>query len=568
MSEEDITASGEQEFEILFEKQESENTIEPPIEEWSSYLCFLQAPEQNEKRRLFEAGLYVPPSEDICAKYIPLSDSSVYRHPYYKYPSVKDPGIEDALLQPPPEIIYPDDGQELYKAVCKEMNEPFSRLFYKQLLNSHMNMAYYGISPYGWRPMAIALKKNRIVHSINFASNFISVDGCYHFGDMLRENFTITELDFTGCRMGPVGMKNLVNNFRMNTTLRKLNVGRNCLTDAGMQYLCNVLYKGSNVSNIGLSYNGLSSVSAKNLADAIEFMNIITHLDLSYNNFTIPKPVETLMSRFVESDYFEEINLSWNSLTNRFAKSLSNLILCPKIRVVNLSNNNLTGNVITLIADNLVLAKNLNTLDLSFNPLTIGEAKYVLNKMRLRRVKINELLMDNVTVDPFFVNLKNRILGFKFRKDAVITHGYVVPKKDAAVPDLREIVFRRADYLCQKGPKKKRKDIAQVILSLNKQLKGEPIFVNTLNQALNNMGVHHLNRDLVDALVDAFPGPKVGKIIPGNMRAAAEYVHRLWPDAKLSDIPPKDRDKKAKKDKAAKDKAGKGTVTKGKPGKK
>ncbi|KAI5645632.1 hypothetical protein NE865_02299 [Phthorimaea operculella] len=564
MSDEEIKSS-EQEFEILFKKEESEITIEPPIEEWSSYLCFLQVPEQNQKRRLFEAGLYVPPPEEICSKYIPLSDSSVYRHPYYKYPAVLDPGIEDALLQPPPEIIYPDDGQELYKALCKEMNESYSRLFHKQLLQGHMNMSYYGISPYGWRPMAMALKKNAFVRSIDFTSNFITIDGCYHFGDMLRDNYTITELDFTGCRMGPEGMKNLVNNFRMNTTLRKLNVGRNCLTDAGMQYLCDALYKGSHVSDLGLSYNSLTSATANNLADAIEFMNSITHLDLSFNSFTVPKPVETLLSRFLTSECFVEINFSWNSLTNRFAKSLSNLLLCPKIRVVNLSNNNLTGNVIALIADNLKFAKNLNTLDLSFNPLTVTEAKYVLNKMRFRRVKLNELLMDNVTVDPFFVNLKNRILAYKFRKDAVITHGYVVPKKDGVAPDLREIVLRRAEFLCQKGPKKLRKDIAQVILSLNKQTKGEPIFVNTLNQALNNMGVHHLNRDLVDALVDAFPGPKIGKIHPGNMRAAAEYVHRLWPDAKLVELSPKGRDKGAGKDKK---KAGKETDAKLKKGKK
>ncbi|KAI5645890.1 ecdysteroid kinase domain-containing protein [Phthorimaea operculella] len=527
MSDDEITTSAGQEVEVLFEQKPSEITIEPPIEEWSSYLCFLRAPDENQKRRLFEEGLYDPPSEEICAKYIPLSDSSVYRHPYYKYPAVEDPGIEDALLQPPPEIIYPDDGQDLYEALCKEMNEPFSKLFHKQLLKSHMNMNYYGISPYGWRPMAMALKKNRIVQTIDFTSNFISIDGCYHIGDMLSNNFTITELNFTGCRMGPEGMKNLVASFRLNTTLRKLNVGRNCLNDAGVQYLCNELYKGSHVSDIGLSYNGLTSETAKNLADALEFMNNITKLDLSFNSFTVPKPVEALISRFLESDFFVEINFSWNSLTNRFATSLSNLIRCPKIQVVNLSNNNLTGDVITQIADNLKFAKNLKTLDLSFNPLTVAEANYILNKMRFRGVKLNELLMDNVTVDLAFENSKNRILEYKFRKGAVITHGYVVPKKEGANPDLREIVLRRSDFLCQKGNKDTRKDIAQVILKLDKETKGEPIFVNTLNQALKNMGVHQLNRDLVDAITDAFPGPSVGKIHPASMRAAAEYMYMV-----------------------------------------
>ncbi|KAJ2941479.1 hypothetical protein O0L34_g14526 [Tuta absoluta] len=571
MSEFELPPPTSEDIQLLFEQhsEASELTIEPPIEEWSSYLCFLQAPEENEKRRLFEAGLFVPPTEEICAKYIPVSDSSVYRHPYYKYPSVKDPGIEDALLQPPSVIIYTDDGQDLYKALCKEMNETFSRLFHKQLLEIHMNMSYYGISTYGWRPMAIALTKNRIVQTIDFTSNFISIDGCYHIGNMLRYNFTITELNFTGCRMGPDGLKNIVVNFKKNNTLRKLNIGRNCLTDVGMEHLCYALQKGSKVSDIGLSYNSLTSLAAKNLADAIEFVNKITHLDLSFNSLTIPKPVEILVSRFLDSELFVEINLSWNSLTNRFATSLSNLLLCPKIQVVDLSYNNLTGNVIKHIADNLKFAKNLKTLNLSFNPLTIAEAKYVLNMMRYRQVKLKELLMNDVKVDAFFVSLKNRILDFKFRKDAVITHGYVVPKREGVLPDLREIVLRRAAYLCQKGKKKQRKDIGKLLLELNKEKKGENMFVTELSRALKDMGALQLNKDIVEGLVTAFPGPKHGKLYPANMKAIADYVHRKWPETKLPPTPPppphpaRERETKAKMPEK-----GKGKYTKGKTGKK
>ncbi|KAJ2941480.1 hypothetical protein O0L34_g14528 [Tuta absoluta] len=529
----------EQIVEVLFEPEDIPSSEEPPMEEWSSYLCFLQAPFENDKRRLFKLEEYEPPVEDICAKYIPFSDSAVYRHPYYKYPSVKDPGINEALLQPKPEIIYADDGQDLYKSLCKEMNETFSHLFHRQLLESHVNMSYYGISPYGWRPMAIALKNNKIVKSIDFTYNFISIDGCYHMGDMLRDNSTITELNFSGCRMGPEGIKNLVANFGKNSTLRKLDVSKNGLTDAGMEHLTTAIYTGTSITEISLGYNALTSISATNLADAIEYINKITHLDLSFNSLIIPKPVETLISRFLESGVFVEINLSWNALTNRFSKALSNLFLCPSIEVVILRNNDLTGECITQMADNLKYAKNLKTLDLSFNPLTIAEATYLLNKMRFRVVKLNNLLLDNINVDVAFVVLMNRILNYKFRKNAVITHGYVVPKIIGTYPNMREVVLNRADYLCQKGPKKMRMNVGQVLLQLNKDRRGEPMLSNLLPQTVKTMGVTQLNKDLVEELAAAFPGPRSGKTRSANVAAMADYVHRKWPETTLPPTPPR-----------------------------
>ena len=70
-------------------------------ESYDSLLDFIEPePEDGPKMKLFKEGLYSPGSGEICAKYIAMSDSSVFRHPYFDYPAIIDPGIEKALLLP------------------------------------------------------------------------------------------------------------------------------------------------------------------------------------------------------------------------------------------------------------------------------------------------------------------------------------------------------------------------------------------------------------------------------------------------------------------------------------
>lgn len=85
-------------IESIYENPKSSSSEEPPIEEWSS--LYLGTPPDSPKMVLYKQGLYDPGSGEICAKYIGLSDSEVFRHPYSSYPRIKDPGIETSLLDP------------------------------------------------------------------------------------------------------------------------------------------------------------------------------------------------------------------------------------------------------------------------------------------------------------------------------------------------------------------------------------------------------------------------------------------------------------------------------------
>lgn len=537
-------------IETIFEKELSSE--EPPMEEWSS-MEFDVREVENIKRTKQELGLYDPGSGEICTKYEPLSASSVFRHVYYNYPGVLDPGIQEALFNPIPKIIYPDDGQELYLDLCKEMDLCPIRRFCAELLQDIVDLRYYGISLRGFRPIAMALKLNRNVKVLNLTDNWISADGAFHLGEMLVENVTLEELNLTGCRLGANGARLLFDRFHLNRSVKKLNLSKNQLGDEGFEYLTRSIYKGSDVADINVSYNKLTGKSAASLSDVLEINNKLTHLDISWNTMLSPNAIYTLCGRLSQNTKFQELNLSWNSLSGlRVGQAIRTLLKNPSLRRLNLANNMFKGLTVKFIGTNLPKAKNLEVLDMSNNPLAPEDATKLVAYMKERSVKLQKLLLGNVTVDDEFMEIREEALSLKFRKNAVITYGVHRPKFVSKGFDMREILLNRADTLC-KGKKKQPVDIVLLFREIHKTSQ-EPWDTKEFNKALRKAGVQ-LDEDVLNELFNIFAGPKGEKNTTINVCRLIDYLNRKWPDRQLPPTPPPEVEpepvikKKAKKGK-------------------
>ncbi|XP_064071761.1 leucine-rich repeat-containing protein 74B-like [Vanessa tameamea] len=472
---------------------------------------------------------------DMCLGYLPLSSSSVFRHPYYSYPGVVNPGIVEALLQPEPRIIYSDDGQELYLALCKKMGLSPISIFYKKLLEEHVNLKYYGVSPMSFLPIAISLKNNKYVKTLDLTDNWISTDGCFHLGDMLIENITLQELNLSGCRIGPVGARQLFAGLQINRSLRKIDLTKNCLEDVGVTSLAKAIVKGSDITDINLCYNELTSQSLLTLVEAFETYNKLTHLDLSWNSFLSPNAIFSLCAKLSENKELQELNLSWTAISGlRVGKAIKNLLTNPNIKSLNLSNNKLSSVEIKHIAKGLEDNKGLKVLDISNNPLTPKDAFILLICLKDRKVKVQKLFLDNVFVTIEFLVLRQEILSLKYRQNAIITWGGLITKFVPTVGDMREIVLKRADAICSKS-KKKVVDIVLIILEMFKANK-EPIDVKQFTRTLRINGIY-MDEGLLDELCNAFTGPPgTGKTI--DLVNLVDYLKRLWPDRQLPPTPP------------------------------
>lgn len=540
MSTSDIGSVKSDKIEVVFEgEMEGDSSEEPPMSEWSSVevaaMCV------NPKRKLYAENLYSPGSGEVCLKYIKQSDSAVLRHAYYRYPAVLDPGILPALLTTHKPTVYADDGQDCYLALCKEMEQAPIRLFHKGLVTSEINLSYYCVSPTHMRAMARALQYNQTVSVLTLTDNFLSLDACYHLGQMLTCNNTLRDLNLEGCHMGAEGMLNLGAGLKLNRCLRKINLSRNNLLDDGGEIFANLVYEGATVTEVNLSSNELGSRTAVALADALEFVNMFTHLDLSWNNFFAPGPTATLLDRLAGSLVLQELNLSWNAIEgSKVAGSLSAITLIPTLKTLNLGNNKLRDKeVITTLINNLHKAKHLHELDLSNNPITPIDACLVLQKMLRPKVKIQNLMMDNICVPKQFLELLEKVRGMKSRKNFKITYGTVLENWSMETQtDPRELLLKRALFLASKKSKKAKVDVALYFLQLYKDNKDNPLMpVKEFTELVHHDGLHSLDSNLLSEIAAEFSGPR-GKIPQVNLELLADYIHRLWPDKNLPKTPP------------------------------
>lgn len=514
---------------------EEESSVEVPMSEWSSF--DEEAPTENKKKQLFLQGLYKPGSGELCAKYIAQSDSDVFRHHYYNYPPVPDPGIKQALNAPEQPVIYPDDGEELYLAVCKEMNQCPVGLFHRQLTKEEINLSYYGVNPMGVRAMAMALQYNKSVKRFKLTDNFLNDDAAYHLGQMLVTNTTLQELDLTGCRIRATGMLRLGSGMIVNTTLKMLNVSRNEIGEEGGQYFADHIVKGCTIPRIDLSRNKLGKLTVLALWDSLSYRNKMTHLNLSGNMLNVPG-ANKMLEELASSTVLQELDLSWNGLQGtRIAEAIQTLMASVgPLKVLDLSNNRFCNEDIPPLIDSLGKCTKLTTFNLSFNPLTLVDSIYVIEAMLRPRVKVQNLLMDGIWVSKQFIKILETVQSKKFRKNFKIVYGGVLENYTIQAPDPRPLLLNRIDFVMMKNRKKNKIDIGAFFLQLQKEIPEPAMPVSRLIEECTIREVD-LNEDLINELGEVF-SYRPGKPPVVSLQAITDYIRRMWPDRKAPPTPP------------------------------
>ncbi|CAG4936859.1 unnamed protein product [Colias eurytheme] len=517
--------------EMLVQPVFSSSSEEPPREEWSSLIAITI--EDPPKMALYKDGLYNPGSGEICTKYIPMSASSILIHPYYNYPGIKDPGVLRALLDPEEQKYYPTDGQELYLDECEKMKVIPVRPFWRGLLERSIDLKYYGVNPIGMRAMCKALYYNNNVVRLDLTSNFLDNDACYHLGQLIAENTVLQELVLCGCRIQCSGVRRIVAKL-YGRSLDLLDLSRNQLGDKGFEYVAEQLFKGAVIKRLNLSFNELGMESALSFARAIEGNNTISHLDLSWNQLSTLKGPTELMEKLGENKFLVELNVSWNAL--KIAKPLRKLLSAPSLRILDLSNNKLPRTAPKLLGVSLVKARRLDTLDVSNNPFTPDDALTLLRALEKKKVRLNNLIMDNIAVAKEFVEECKRILKHDYRKNTNVTYGNILYNYALSTADMRLIIMKRLDFLTKRPGKKAKLDIALYFLEKRKTL--ETMQPREILRDLKAAGAN-VDEDLINHLAESFPGPMTDKgANTVKLDRVVDMIQRLWPERKLPPTPP------------------------------
>ncbi|PZC83888.1 hypothetical protein B5X24_HaOG206637 [Helicoverpa armigera] len=491
----------------------------------------IRAYDESSKMKLYLEGLYSPGSGDICTKFATMSRSSMFLHQYYQYPSVKDPGIEQALLFPEGKKIYADDGQELYLDLCKEMDVIPVRMFHRQLKTKSINLKYYGVNPVGIRAMCLALASNRTVECLDLTSNFLEhLDACYHLGELLGKRTALKSLILSGCRIGFRGLQRVIVHLhsRIMTTL---DVTGNNILDTGVSYIAEQIRHGAIIRRLNLGRNDLSSESCIMLAEVLEIKPVVQYLDLSWNKFVKMKGPSTLFRILSVSDVLVELNMAWTSIA--VVRELGNLLGIKTLKVLNLSNNRLGSPSAHVLANRLHLAKSLQILDVSSNPFTPSDALYLLSKMRHKKVRLKQLLMDYISVSKEFGIELNEIKQLRSKRNMIVTHGDILRNYTLPERDLKGILMNRLHLVMSKM---KHIDIDILLYFLEQNKTKSTLETSEFARILKQYEVP-LKDDFIQEFVKAFSGSRAAaKFI--NLDLVVDYIRRFFPDKKLPPTPP------------------------------
>lgn len=519
--------------EVLFVKEEivSSTSEDLPAEEWSSLIIANPFSSVNPKKKSQEEGLYDPGSGEMCTKYLRMSDSSVFRHPYYNYPAVLDPGIKIALLNPEPERPpYPDDGYDLYMDLCKEHNVYPVNLFYSNLQAPEINLKYYCAGSANVRMMAMALERNNFVKRFDLTDNHLNIDACYHLGQMIKNNTTLEELIMDGCKIREVGLRNLTAYMTSNITIKTFSLARNDLTDDGGELFVRLIAAGASFSRINLRYNSLGMKTATALHEALQIHNNITHLDLSWNPLVHVGSVVKFLKTLAEtSETLQELKLSYAGFSSeRVAEAIAEVTTIKQLKILDLKGNKLNDECAPILVSNLLNSK-LHTYDLSDNEFTPSGACKILLPLTKRKVCLKNLFLDNICVNRTFMGILERVRRLKVRKNFVVTFDKVLHDWIAIGDDPRTLILKRGEYM-GKMKKKNPTNVPLFLLSLSyaaDHIRAKEVIVMMKDKKIPT------NDDWVDGLIKAFPGPLVDKKPTVDSEKMREYIRRLWPDEKL-----------------------------------
>jgi hypothetical protein len=82
-----------------------------------------------------------------------------------------------------------------------------------------------------------ALKLDREIQFLYLSSNPFGADGCLHLFTLFEKNFSLVNVDISGCDIADEGVKQVMKGLVLNKSIRYIDLADNNITDVGMQYI-------------------------------------------------------------------------------------------------------------------------------------------------------------------------------------------------------------------------------------------------------------------------------------------------------------------------------------------
>ncbi|XVN41634.1 MAG: hypothetical protein RCO49_03800 [Rickettsia endosymbiont of Argas persicus] len=149
------------------------------------------------------------------------------------------------------------------------------------------------ITESGAKELALMLKRNSTITLINLSDNNIGVAGVKELALMLKDNSTITSIYLSANKIGAAGVKELAEMLKVNSTITSINLTYNKIGAAGVKELALMLKDNSTITSINLNYNGIGDKELKNIDNAIKHNKLVKNLVIFLKESYSDKRIES-----------------------------------------------------------------------------------------------------------------------------------------------------------------------------------------------------------------------------------------------------------------------------------
>ena len=238
-----------------------------------------------------------------------------------------------------------------------------------------------------------ALKENSKLYKLHLNNNNMTRQVANHLADVIKTNSNLQQLGLGDNALGPstiVILQALV----QNSKLKLLNLKSNYITGQVVEQLANVIKNNSNLNYLGLANNGLGP-SANVILKTLKKISKLRILNLQHNDMTC-EVAEDLANVIKNNSGIEELRLSYNRFKSSASVILQALKENSKLRILQLSSNSMAGQVAEDLASVIKTNSNLEQLGLGNNKL--GSSAVVILQALTQNCRLKLLNLNNTNL--------------------------------------------------------------------------------------------------------------------------------------------------------------------------
>jgi len=155
------------------------------------------------------------------------------------------------------------------------------RLLFDETTSKNLDLSLRGYLDDDASAMALGLKDNSIITSLNLSWNFLRI-GAELIVNCIPGNHSLRELNLTGNDIGNNGVIILGNVLNKSISLQKLHLAANNVTDPGVITLSEALKENTILEELNMAANSLQN-GAVNLVNSLKLNTTLKILDISHN---------------------------------------------------------------------------------------------------------------------------------------------------------------------------------------------------------------------------------------------------------------------------------------------